>query len=159
MPSEILLLRHAEKPDDKDDRGLSFQGRVRAAALSVNVPATFGPPKHLFAAKASKESNRPVLTVEPLAAALRCEIDTRFEHDAYEQLAHELLNQPKYETGRILICWHHGDLPELAKALGVPHAPDHWGDEVFDHIWQIDFTGQSPTLSKIHQKLLYGDQD
>ena len=34
------------------------------------------------------------------------------------QLAAELLTNPRYASKTVLVCWHHGKIPRLAKALG-----------------------------------------
>ncbi|HVM47183.1 MAG TPA: hypothetical protein VMU04_04105 [Candidatus Acidoferrum sp.] len=158
MPAQILLFRHAEKPDAATDLGLSPRGQVRAAALAVYLPAVFGRPSHLVAAQQSKDSNRPALTLKPLSDALGMPIDTRFAHDQFKALAQELLGDARYQGARIALCWHHGEIPDLARALKVD-APDHWDPEVFDHIWQIDYGLDHPKLTKVHQKLLYRDGD
>ncbi len=49
MPSQIFLLRHAEKPHNDDDPGLSLRGRLRAAAVAIYLPESFGRIDHLFA--------------------------------------------------------------------------------------------------------------
>jgi hypothetical protein len=157
MPAQVLLLRHAEKPEAQGDLGLSTRGQIRAAALAVYLPAAFGRPSHLVAAQQSKDSNRPALTLKPLSDALHVPTDTRFQHDQFKDLAHELLGDPRYQGARIALCWHHGEIPELARALGAPGAPDHWDDDVFDRIWQIDYGLDHPSLTKVHQKLLFGD--
>jgi hypothetical protein len=78
-PHHLLLIRHAEKPDDSQDRDLTSRGRARAAALPSlflipptfpTKPAPFPTPDFLFATKKSSKSNRPVETVQPLAKAL-----------------------------------------------------------------------------------------
>jgi hypothetical protein len=122
MPAQVLLFRHAEKPDAASDMGLSPRGQIRAAALAVYLPAVFGRPSHLVA-------------------------------------AHELLGNPRYQGARIALCWHHGEIADLARALQAADAPDHWDPDVFDHIWQIDYGLDHPKLTKVHQKLLYGDSD
>jgi hypothetical protein len=157
MPAQILLLRHAEKPESAADLGLSPRGQIRAAALAVYLPAVFGRPSHLVAASQSKDSNRPALTLKPLSDALRLPVDTRFAHDQFKELAHELLGDPHYQGARIVLCWHHGEIPDLARALQVPDAPDHWDPDVFDRIWQVDYGLEQPKLTKVHQKLLFGD--
>ena len=159
MPAQVLLFRHAEKPDVASDVGLSPRGQIRAAALAVYLPAVFGRPSHLIAAHQSKDSDRPEQTVKPLSAALGMPIDTRFAHDQFKDLSQELLTDPRYQGARIALCWHHGDIPGFAKALNVPDAPDHWDDDVFDRIWQIDYGLDHARLTKVHQKLLYGDTD
>ena len=70
MPAQILLLRHAEKPDSATDMGLSTRGQLRAAALAIYLPTVFGRPSHLVSAAQSKDSNRPALTLKPLSEAL-----------------------------------------------------------------------------------------
>jgi hypothetical protein len=159
MPAQVLLFRHAEKPDAADDLGLSPKGQIRAAALAVYLPAVFGRPSHLVAAQQSKDSNRPALTLKLLSDSLRIPVDTRFEHEQFNDLARELLGDPRYQGARIALCWHHGEIPDLARALQAPDAPDHWDDDVFDHIWQIDYGLDHPKLTKVHQKLLFGDSD
>jgi hypothetical protein len=159
MPAQILLFRHAEKPDVATDLGLSPRGQIRAAALAVYLPAVFGRPSHLVAAQQSKDSNRPALTLKPLSDTLGLPVDTRFEHAQFKELAHELLGDPRYQGARIALCWHHGDIPDLARALNAPDAPDHWDPDVFDHIWQIDYGLDNPRLTKVHEKLLFGDSE
>jgi len=157
MPSQILVLRHAEKPHDDGDTGLSQRGRLRAAALAVYLPDTFGRPTHLFATKDTKESSRPRQTITPLAEALRLPIDTRFADDDFEDLARFLISRPDFENATVAVCWHHGTIPELARALGVGDAPDRWGDEVFDRVWHIIRSTGHTDLKKVHQQLLFGD--
>lgn len=78
----ILIVRHAEKPDD--GYGLSAEGEARAKAY-VNYFKHFTiesqPVKlsHLFAAADSKKSHRPRLTIEPTSKALGLAIDSRFK--------------------------------------------------------------------------------
>ena len=42
----------------------------------------------------------------------------------------------------MLVCWHHGRIPELAAALGATKAPGRWGDAVFDRVWVVTFDGK-----------------
>jgi hypothetical protein len=42
----ILVMRHAEKPDDDTDLNLSPAGVARAKKLATYIPATFGKPGH-----------------------------------------------------------------------------------------------------------------
>lgn len=79
FPKQVLIIRHAEKPDAKDDPHLTSRGAARAAALpSLFVapptfptkPASFPNPDFLFATKESSHSSRPVETVTPLSKAL-----------------------------------------------------------------------------------------
>jgi hypothetical protein len=159
MPAQVLLLRHAEKPEDANNPGLSPMGQIRAAALAIYLPAFFGRPSHLVATQRSDKSDRPAQTLKPLSDALRIPIDTRFENSHFKELAREVLSDPRYQGARIVLCWHHGEIPDLAKALNVPDVPDNWGDNVFDRIWQIDYNLNQAKLTKVHQRLLFGDAD
>jgi hypothetical protein len=166
-PKQVLIIRHAEKPDDSSDegeatdRGLSTRGHERAAALAYDIPATFPKPDFLFATKDSKHSKRPGDTIRPLAQRLKLEVDQAYPdtEEGYTDLAREILNNPKYAGKRVLICWHHGTLPELAAALKAPVPPDKqkWSGKVFDRVWQLDYSGGKVTLTDLPQRLLYGD--
>lgn len=164
-PKAILIVRHAEKPADDADAGLSPDGRKRAEALpdlfkkSATRPDPFPTPDFIIATKASKQSNRPVETVTPLARALGLEIDSRFVNDDYTKLGEEVYTKPKYEGKTILICWHHGNIPELARVLGATGVPDRWKDPVFDRVWVVTFgpKGENTPLVVRPQALMPGD--
>jgi broad specificity phosphatase PhoE len=167
-PAQILIIRHGEKPgnpgvDSKDDGiNLSTKGYERAAALAFHIPAAFGKIDHLFATQPSTHSARPVETITPLAAALNLEINSHFKDDHFKEIAAHILGNPKYSDERILICWHHGKIPQLAAALlrvANPPSPwqDKWSDKVFDRVWIIDYATDSAVLKVVPQKLLYGD--
>ena len=164
-PKAILLIRHAEKPADDTDIHLSPEGKKRADALpelfkkSDTRPDPFPTPDFIIATKASKHSNRPVETVTPLTKALKLEIDTTYANDSYADLAEKLYTTPKYEGKVVLICWHHGTLPEFATTLGATGVPDKWKDAVFDQVWMVTFgeKGKNTPLTKRPQALMPGD--
>lgn len=164
-PREILLIRHAEKPADAADFGLSPAGRERAAALPTLFDQTrtdpFPVPDVIFAAERSKRSNRSVETVSPLAEKLGLRIDTRFADDDYRKLAAELRTDPKYAGKTVLVCWHHGNLPELAAALGAAGVPESWKDGEFGRVWVVtyDAAGKGKPLGTRPQRLLPGDAE
>ena len=58
----------------------------------------------------------------------------------------------------ILVCWHHGKIPDIAKALGIAKPPK-WDGKVFDRVWQITWPKGKATLVDLPQMLLYGDSD
>ncbi len=161
-PLQILIIRHGEKPGDPSvdsDAGpeLSPRGQARAAAIAHLLPLAFTPPDFIFATAASDASNRPVLTVSPLASALGLTIDCRFKNDEFPLLV-QALQDPKYAGKRVLIGWHHGKIPALATALGVASPPSPWPNDVFDRVWQLDFDAQGAvTLTNLPQKTLFGD--
>lgn len=159
-PRQIVVLRHAEKPDDATDPHLSLAGELRARMLASLIPQRFPNPDFLVAAAPSKDSVRPVETLTPLATKLGMELDQKIADKDYPKLAADLLNKPKYADKLVIVCWHHGHIPGLAVALGVPQAQVaaappvidmHWDPTVFDRFWSIVFPGQNVTLASSTQ--------
>jgi hypothetical protein len=154
----VLIIRHAENPDS--GRGLSPRGEQRAEAYkdyfqNFNVDSKQLTPNVIFAAKDSRPSGRPRLTVEPFANTAGLEIDSRFGSSQSAALAAEL--QASQEGKRILICWRHGQIPDLLRALGaepetvLPNGK--WPGRVYDQEGHL--IPASPR--RINQHLLPGD--
>jgi Histidine phosphatase superfamily (branch 1) len=156
-PKQILIIRHGEKNDNKSDIHLNARGYARAAALPTLFPSRFDTPEFLFASRQSAHSNREVETIAPLARALRLKIDYTFANEDYADLARHVLGKPVYAGQTVLICWHHGNIPALAGALGIEDAPAPWPDMQFDRVWRITFTDGVPALTVLPQRLLQGD--
>lgn len=152
-PVKIVIMRHAEKPDDPGDPNLSPEGRERAEALVTWYPETFGAPDYIFAAAISKHSARPVQTVQPLAEALGLELHVPYADEDYTGLAEALLIKPKFDGKTILICWHHGNIPGLMQALGAPEGsyPNPWVPTVFNLVLVTDFPNGAPTVSDVFE--------
>jgi hypothetical protein len=165
-PAAVLIVRHAEKPPVGDDSvHLAAEGVKRAEALprlfraAKNRPGPFPAPDFIFATKDSKRSSRPAETVAPLARALNRPVNAEFANADVAGLVREILGQPKYAGKTVLICWHHGTTPRLAKELGVADAPE-WKGSSFDRVWQITFDASGKaTLRDRPQQLLPGDAD
>jgi hypothetical protein len=174
FPKVVLLIRHAEKPDDEKSVHLSEQGKRRAAALpqlfvaSATRPDPFPTPDFIFATHDSHASHRPVETITPLAKKLGLPFDDSFRNKdevkdtgkGMPELAGELFGNRKYRGKTILVCWHHGTIPELAKLLRATGSPRKWDEGRFDRVWQItyDEKGKTSFLDR-PQRLLPGDQD
>jgi phosphohistidine phosphatase SixA len=161
-PRMVLIIRHAEKPDATDgekDPNLSKAGCARADALANLIPDKFIRPDFLIATKQTKGSNRPVETITPLSKAIHEEIESTFKDAEFDQLAHEVLSDPKYAGKVVLIAWHHGKIPELAKALGAKDVPNKWDSQVFDRVWQITYENGVATWKALPQKAMPGDSD
>jgi len=152
-----MLMRHGEDIGENSFH-LSPEGQKRAQALPKLFGSRLPTPDVIIATHASKGSNRPIETVEPLARELHLEIDNRFRDDDYALLARALMTDPRYEGKTVLVCWHHGKMDNLVKALGIKGAP-RWPDMQFDHVWVIDFKKNGkPRLEDVHQQLLPGDK-
>ncbi|HLM03035.1 MAG TPA: hypothetical protein VK400_18435 [Pyrinomonadaceae bacterium] len=164
--TNIVIIRHGEKPDDKKNPALSIAGQERAHAYVVyfqNFPSQSSPLKwnYLFATAESPESNRPFLTIQPLSGALGLSIDNSYKNADYPKLAGELLQNGIYDNTNVLICWHHGEILKLAEALGAPAGtlPPKWSGDVFGWVIQLVFDagGNLTVAPTINQKLMYDD--
>ena len=127
-------------------------------------------PNFLFATKPSNSSSRPVETITPTAQALqflnndpKLKIHHKFTNDSagIAALKAEILNNPTtYGDQVILICWHHGMIPDLIQAFGVPACQlpwAKWPGTVFDLVFSITWPSNQPQLSVAPQQLLYTD--
>jgi hypothetical protein len=164
----ILIIRHAEKPDNGN--GLSPAGKRRAQAY-VHYFTNFTMNSEalkldcLFATADSKESHRPRLTLEPLSKTLGLRIDAKFKDRQAAALAKEVQSKPPGK--HILICWHHGEIPQLVQALGadpgqlLPHAK--WPDGAFGWVLQLRYDQDGRLMAgetkRIDENLMPGDSD
>jgi hypothetical protein len=160
-PATILLIRHGEKPETGIH--LSEAGVARSKAIpqlfggaSAAAPHNLPKPDFLFATRAGKNSDREVDTLLPLSEALKMPISHEVADKDYATLATELLSG-RYAGKVVLVCWHHGSLPEFAKALGATPPYDKWPDTQFDRVWRIDYSGGKAVLTDLPQGLMPGD--
>ncbi len=140
----VLIIRHAEDAGSGD--GISPLGQERAEAyknyfLKFTVDSKPREPTVIFAAKDSKKSHRPRLTMEPFAKAANLKIDMRFGNEQSAQLAADLRANQQGKV--ILICWRHPYIPALLTALGanpesfLPNGK--WPGAVFNWIILLSF--------------------
>lgn len=140
----ILIIRHAEKPESGQD--LSPEGVKRAEAYVdyfKNFQVDSKPLKldYLFAAADSKSSHRPRLTLTPLSQALKMPLDTHFKDKDFQSLANDI--QSTSHGKHILICWHHGAIPDLVHALGADPRQlipaSKWPGSVFGWVLELRY--------------------
>jgi hypothetical protein len=142
--SVVLIIRHAEDADSGD--GISPLGEKRAEAyqnyfLNFNIDSKRREPTVIFAAKDSKKSHRPRLTLEPFAKAAKLKMDTRFGNTQSADLAADLRANQQGKV--ILICWRHPYIPALIGALGanpntfLPNGK--WPGSVYNWVIQLSF--------------------
>jgi hypothetical protein len=164
--SVVLIIRHAEDADSGD--GISPLGQERAEAYKnyfreFTLDSKRLEPEAIFAAKDSKRSHRPRLTVEPFAKAAELRIDTRFGNNQSADLAADLRANQQGKV--ILICWRHPYVPALLGALGanpktfLPNGK--WPGAVFNWVILLSFDQDGrliPSNSRrINEHLLPGD--
>jgi hypothetical protein len=162
----VLVIRHAEKPDKGNE--LTPAGEERAKAYihyfkNFTVDAKPVTVNYLFAAADSDGSHRPRLTLEPFSKAMGMTIDQRFAAKQGQGLANELRAKP--HGGCVLICWHHGQIPELLQALGADPNKllpgGKWPDNTFGWVIQLryDDQGQLVKATRINEKLMPDDEE
>jgi hypothetical protein len=182
----IMLIRHAEKPDDPslgggltvegdpDKHSLVIRGWQRAGAWAAlfgsgTLEADFPRPDIVYAADPGKPSTddgsvskRPYETILPLCERLRIKPDTKF--GVGEEAT--MLDKVRQLTGTVLICWEHkrivaAILPELARGQTLPHLPTKWDGTRFDVVLRFDRaqSGAQWSFRQLFPRLLAGDLD
>src|ERR1700721_1632506 len=99
----LLIMRHAEKPDDNLDPHLAPAGVARANALASYAPQTFGTPDAIIAAADSKHSMRPRKTVEPLAKQCGVTVQTPYADAQYTEQAAKVRDGRTYPGSLIVV--------------------------------------------------------
>ncbi len=165
--SVVLIIRHAEDADS--GHGISPRGEARAEAyknyfLNLNVDSKRLEPTVILVANDSKKSHRPRLTVEPFAKAAKLPIDTRFGNNQSAELATALRETQHGKV--ILICWRHGNIPALLRALGAATSESllprgKWPGSVYDWVLLLSYDQEGhliPSSSRrINEHLMPGD--
>lgn len=131
-------------------------------------------PDFVFATAPTNSSSRPVETIIPTAQALQfykndptLTINDQYTNDTpgITALAAEILTNPSTYGGKtVLICWHHGMIPQLTEQFKVPPSelPSSWPNgkwppTVFDLVFNITWPSGQPKLGVFVQTLLFGD--
>lgn len=163
LPSQVILIRHAEKANPPTY--LSLKGRQRAAAL---VPSFLGSPTllqygtpaavYVMNSGGKTPSIRWTQTAMPLADELNLPLNNRYNRKEIDQLVKEIQETEEYEGKMVLVCWSHGELPKLAALLGATKAPSKWHRDIYDRFWILTFGDDGKvTFEDRPQKLLFGD--
>jgi phosphohistidine phosphatase SixA len=167
----VLIVRHAEKPEHSDgpnSRGLTPRGEQRAEAYAnyfdpLRIDGQTLQPQRLIATSDSKNSERPRLTLTPLAARLQLPLEQPFADKQVDKLVDSLRRQN--QAAVVLIAWHHGELGNLIDAFGgdlkTLVGKDKWPGDVYNWliVLRFDDRGQlMPSSSHLVQEhLLPGD--
>lgn len=167
MPAQVMIIRHAEKFEDRHRIQLNPQGQTRAKALaqfflSDQRVMQYGVPAAIIAQRPSrdKKSVRCEQTVKPLARALGQRVINRFAYGEVTELVEWLRSTCEWDSRSVLICAAHLDIVPLTKALGVSQLRQLvWPHETYDRVWLVDFSpdGKVTSFRDIPQCLLFGD--
>ncbi len=164
QPPQIILFRHAEKPDDPAAVHLSPRGEERARALvsllgRSSTLTSNAPIAALYATRVTKHdhSQRTGETLAPLAQELGLPVQAPYETEFCSLLARDILANADYRGKTVVICWTHHNIADLAASLGVKPKPAQWKDKTFDRLWIIKPTARSAELQDLPQRLLGSD--
>jgi hypothetical protein len=171
----IFIVRHAEKPAQGDDLSPAGAARAQAYVKYFQQQAKYNGQlirwNFLFASAETQKSNRPFLTLQPLAEAIRLPISNEFADKDFNDLVEELRKNDghKYDNANVLICWHHGKILALASALGanisnLPESanwPDKWNHKAYGWLLKIYYTADGRVDTQhteaINQQLMPDD--
>jgi broad specificity phosphatase PhoE len=148
FPKLLILMRHVQKTGQPGDTGLSAFGNERARRLAEAWSRVMPSLDMIIACRSTTKSSRPVDTVRPLADTLNLSIDDRWGTQDYQALARHLISDPGNRHRRILICWRHDTLPQLATCFGA--AAPSWPDDLYDRLW---------LLEQVHEAVLLRVED
>ncbi|HVJ35663.1 MAG TPA: flagellar basal body-associated protein FliL [Terriglobia bacterium] len=160
----VLIVRHAEKPDDGP--GLAPMGEKRAAAYAgyfqnLTVDGRSLRPQTLIATADSRESLRPGLTLKPVAAALGLPLDQRFKDKDYAGVVQALQNESHGAV--VLIAWHHGKLDKMLAAFGADPRTllpaGKWPEDIYDWLFILPFDAQGQLLAAQVKRVTETDLD
>jgi hypothetical protein len=156
---DILLIRHAEKPESGP--GLSPVGVARADAYvkyfqGLSIGSRVLTPDCLIAAADSDQSSRPRLTLEPLGKALKLPINDHYGASQVETLGEDLRATP--HGACILICWRHGGMPRLLAALGAKPSAflpgDTWPEEEYGWIIHLRYDSEGRLVRSLSKPII-----
>src|SRR5207249_379188 len=162
----VLIIRHAE--DGGPGHDLAPRGHERAEAyksyfLNFTVDSKRLEPNVVLAAKDSKQSHRPRLTVEPFAKAAKLKIDAHFGNNQSTELAADLRANQQEKV--VVICWRHGNIPALLRALGAKPEDllprGKWPNSVYDWVILLSYDQDGHLIpastQRINEHLMPGD--
>jgi hypothetical protein len=181
MALTLLIIRHAEKPDEDwpgpgltskgvvDKKALVIRGWQRAGAWAALFGTGRGGPDYpvpdkIYAANPDAPgdgvSRRPAETVSALAARLGKDTDKSIAKGQEQKLVDRLLSL----SGVVLVAWEHKAivediLPKLPISSGT--RPTHWNGSRYDVVLRLDRADGEDgfALRQLFPQLLSGDSN
>ena len=159
MPSQVIIIRHADKLLTKNKAPtLNAKGYIRAIKFASYYIKNFPKPDYLFAKNPLDERGAPgsfreLQTLAPLANIIAEQNMQQFVTiyhpyigSDYQLFADLLLNDKTYNKKIILVCWNHMFIPKLARALGVDEEMPEWSNNDFDTVYVLNFNQEGRML-------------
>jgi hypothetical protein len=160
-PRQVILLRHGDKVGSGDGNyNLSVHGFLQSINLARLIPACFGTPTHIrtfFLNPLTSKNARSYQSAVPLGVAtgVNISIAQSSVEDSF-QVGQDILSQPAYQDGNVVLFWEHRRMPELARGLGWPSMPPI-GAMDFDQIFVLRYgkPGAPPQVDILSQRQLF----
>jgi hypothetical protein len=155
-PSCDLTVESAEFTASYSERSVDQVQQPPFKAPAAIFATHYDPAGEATTSGGGTNSARPIETITPLSTALKVPINSDYaDTDGdVKKLASQVTSG--YDNQVVLICWHHGKLPELAGYLGISNPPK-WPQTEFNQLWEIDFSADPPTLTAHQENVLYTD--
>jgi hypothetical protein len=155
----VLIIRHGEKPAEGPELTPAGEARAKAYVAYFTHFTVGGKPikiGRLIATKDSKGSYRERLTLTPLSQATGIPLEMGFKNKEDGALVASLKSGGK--PGDILICWHHGRIPDMLSAFGADSAKllgaPKWPDDRFDWVIELHYDASGHLIPKDCKKLV-----
>jgi len=162
----VLIVRHAEKPDEGS--GLSQLGEQRAQAYAsyfdpLRLNGETWLPQRLIATSDSKSSERPRLTLTPLSERLQLPLEQPYADEQVDKLVKSL--RKENQAAVVLIAWHHGHIADLIDTFGGDTksllGSKKWPGDVYNWLIVLHFDDRGQLISsasqRVQEHLLPGD--
>ncbi len=161
IPRQVILLRHGDKVASGDGNyNLSASGFLRSINLGRLIPACFGAPTQIrtfFFNPVTSKNARSYQSAVPLGVAtgVNISIAQASQEDSFRD-GQDILSQPAYQDGNVVLFWEHRRMPELARGLGWPSMPPI-GPMEFDQIFVLRYgkPGTPPLVESLSQRQLF----
>ncbi|TDN35914.1 histidine phosphatase family protein [Hymenobacter sp. UV11] len=154
----VILIRHAEKPDEGDN--LTCAGLNRALALPTVLSKLLPtPPDYTYVPLIGTDgkkttSVRMFQTITPYAVQHNLTLNSDYADDNIAGISKAI----RHRRGTVLVVWEHHNIVEIAKKLGIKE-PLEWPDDDFDSIWTITFSGGGTSGKAKYPTLLKGKEN
>lgn len=155
----IILIRHGEKPLDKEIGQLNCKGLNRSLKIPYVLIGKFGKPDYIFAPNPSDQIGkkdqkysyiRPLATIEPTAIQLGIPINAQFGFSHLSEIEDELLNL-MYKDSLIFVSWEHNKLVKIVRDIYIKDKnnsadkiPD-WPASDYDSIYILKISREKET--------------
>jgi hypothetical protein len=153
----IILIRHGEKPLDKEIGQLNCKGLNRSLKLPKVLVSKFGKPDYIFAPNPSDQIgkkdqkysyNRPLATIEPTAIQLGMPVNAQFGFNSINEVSNEFLSS-KYKNSVIFVSWEHNKLLKIVQDIyskdknnSSDNIPD-WPSSDYDSIYILKISREN----------------